>query len=165
MIRINQVLFINMDSQALPLEIPILKLRQVGETLGLLFPWRCFRLRADFKGPFPQRLCLLSVGGDCLLESISYHCMDPGSRLLACLSKGGSGGDVAKAQPRQSYETATFLFVPHPLLWSSFLSSSISSAQESFPLCLGCVSWLSEHLFFILFLFLDQCQPTVVCAN
>lgn len=41
-----------MDSQALPLEILILRLRQVWDTLGILFPWRSFRVRADLKAHF-----------------------------------------------------------------------------------------------------------------
>lgn len=87
-------------------------------------------------------------------------------QLLAYLSKGGSGVVWPRlSQSRLSYECVKFL-CPHLFkCWLSSQSSAISSALVSLPLCPGCVSWLSEHLFFIPFLFLAQCQQMSICAN
>lgn len=88
----------SLDSQALPLVIQIPKLRQVWETLGIFFPWQCIRLRADFYRPISQRLYLVSVDGDGLLENISYHCIDQGLATLGLSVKGWFRGGLAKAQ-------------------------------------------------------------------
>lgn len=110
----------------------------------------------------------MSLDEGSLLENISYHCMHEsriGNPWLICermvqevfwprLS-------LCKDTKLSHFSLSLALFK----CWSSFLSSSISSALVSLSLCPECVSWLSEHLFFLPCLFLNRCQRMAGCAD
>lgn len=130
--------------------------------------------------PFPWRFRFLNLGilsdffvlGDASgwEQPLNAHflrgcvcCKPPPWKLFIPLHRSGTRTlGLPEGDPGDGLANAVKLLIPPcplPLVWSSFPSSSISSAQAFLPLCPQCVSRLSKHLFFISFLFLDQCQP------